>query len=311
MVTQLRALGQLEVVEGTLMPPVPADIAQPTADETKELNAWTLRNARAYAEIALRLEDEFSESISSITNPRDAWRMLETTYGAQQTGIQGVITAELTLAHWDGQTPINAHRDHMKSLRTRLSAAGVTISDMQFYQYFTNSFPAEYDMVPGIFNPALTGHLVDYLCEQIRGIELRRELRTAHPGGTGEDPLALAAKQKGPRAAGKSTTTKGEKTESPGSKPKRVMATCWGCGKKGHYQRNCHSTKKEKGENTSGGSALGPSRSAGGGPSQRNRHQRNPPEAQFSASQTHVSLHTLLQKIFSGITSIVALLAIT
>ena len=143
-----------------------------------------VRNAHTYTEIALRLEDEFSESISSITNPCDAWLMLETTYGAQQTGIQGVITAELTLARWDGQTPINAHHDHMTSLRACLSAAGLNIGNMQFYQYFTNSFPAEYDMVPGIFNPALTGHSVDYLCEQIRGIKLCRELHTAHPGGT-------------------------------------------------------------------------------------------------------------------------------
>ncbi len=46
-------------------------------------------------------------------------------YGAQQSGIQSVINAELTLAKWDGRTPINEHRDHMKTLCTRSNDAGL------------------------------------------------------------------------------------------------------------------------------------------------------------------------------------------
>ena len=35
----------------------------------------------------------------------------------------------------------------MKALRTRLAAAGLTTTPQQFYQYFINSLPVEYDMV--------------------------------------------------------------------------------------------------------------------------------------------------------------------
>ena len=53
--TQLRALEQWEVIDGTLTVPVPAS---PLPTETGAINAWKLRKARAYAEIALRLEDD-------------------------------------------------------------------------------------------------------------------------------------------------------------------------------------------------------------------------------------------------------------
>jgi len=190
METQLRALGQWEVVNGTTTAPVPANAANPTADETRQLDAWRLRTARAYAEIALRLDDDYGEVIDTITDPNAAWALLEASFGSQQSGIQSIVNAELTLAKWDGQKPINEHRDHMKTLRTRLSDAGLTISNMQFYNYFINSLPSEYDMVVAVHNPA-PAYSVDTLCERFRAIELRKELRTSKDGGAPEDPIAL------------------------------------------------------------------------------------------------------------------------
>lgn len=99
------------------------------------------------------MEDGFGEAIATINDPHDAWTVLQGSYGSQQSGIQAVINAELTLARWDGQTPITTHRDHMKTLRNRLAAVGLTISAIQFYQHFTNSLPAEYDMAVAIHDP--------------------------------------------------------------------------------------------------------------------------------------------------------------
>ena len=263
METQLRALGQWEVIDGTIAAPRPVDPDNPTADETRALDAWKLRSARAYAEIALRVDDDYGESISMIDDPHDAWVILERSYGSQQAGIQGVINAELTLMRWDGQTPIHTHHDHMKTLWTRLSAAGLTISEIQFYQHFVNSLPPEFDTVIAIHDPVPSNYSVDVFCERIRAIELRKELRATKEGGTTEDPVALLAKQKGFRGAGRSTVAKGEKSESSGGKPQRIKATCWGCGKRGHYQRDCRSTKKEKGGNIAGSSNANASSSHG------------------------------------------------
>jgi len=68
METRLRALSQWDVVNGTTTAPVPADVSNP--DETRQLEAWKLRAARAYAEIALRVDDDYGEVIATVTTSR-------------------------------------------------------------------------------------------------------------------------------------------------------------------------------------------------------------------------------------------------
>ena len=126
METQLKALGQWEAMDGIITAPVPVDVNAPTPDEPKALAAWKFRAARAYAEIALRVEEDLGDVFGVDDGPHNAWVTIESSYGSRQSGIQAVLKAELTLARWDGQTPITAFRDHMKALRTRLAAAGHT-----------------------------------------------------------------------------------------------------------------------------------------------------------------------------------------
>ena len=62
------ASGKQAVIGVIPAPPAPADPNIPTPDETKERNAWRLRAARTYAEIALQVKDEYGESISMVNN---------------------------------------------------------------------------------------------------------------------------------------------------------------------------------------------------------------------------------------------------
>jgi hypothetical protein len=232
MQTQLKALGQWEVVDGSVTAPTIATPGSPSQDGARALAAWKLRAARAYAEIALRVEDDYGDAIASIDNPHDCWTILETSYGSRQSGMQAVANAELTLARWDGQTPITTHRDHMKTLRTRLAGAGLDITAMQFYQHFVNPLPAEYDMIIAIHDPIPSNYSIDTLCERFRAIELRKELRTTKEGGTSVDPVALLAKQKGSKGAGKFESTRGGKSESSRIHNRSLSASlscccCW------------------------------------------------------------------------------------
>ena len=90
METQLRAHGQWEVVTGVIKAPTPANLNNPTADEIRLPEAWKLRAARAYAEITLRIDGNYGEVIAAITDPHQAWTMLESSYGSRQSGIQSI-----------------------------------------------------------------------------------------------------------------------------------------------------------------------------------------------------------------------------
>ena len=107
-----------------------------------------------------------------------------------------VINAELTLAKWNGQTTITAHRDCMKVLRTRLACAGLSITDLQFYNHIVNSLPAGYDMVVAIHGPAPSNYSIDTLCERFRAIELRKELRASKDNNSTDDSIALMERHK-------------------------------------------------------------------------------------------------------------------
>ena len=141
----------------------------------------------------------------------------------------------------------------MKARRTRLAASGLTISAVQLYQHFTNSLPADYDMVVAVHDPIPSNHSIDVLCERFRAIELRRELRTTKDGGTPEDPVAILAKQKGSRGSGRSESGENDSEVSSsnsrsGSEGRRLSVTCHGCGKRGHYKQDCRSMRrKDKG----------------------------------------------------------------
>jgi len=112
-VTQPHAYGQWEVVDSSVIEPIPTDTVNPTPEEVCDLNTWNLFTARAYAEIVLQFEDNYRETITIINDPHHAWVTLESRYGSQQSGIQAVMNAKLTLARWSGRNPVMAHRNHM------------------------------------------------------------------------------------------------------------------------------------------------------------------------------------------------------
>jgi hypothetical protein len=67
----------------------------------------------------------------------------------------------------------------------------------------------------------------------------------------------LLAKQKGSKATAKSDTKHGGDKGKSLSKRRKPKISCWGCGKKGHYQHDCCSLKKKgKMDSAAGGSST-------------------------------------------------------
>ncbi len=58
-----------------------------TPNKTRQLDAWNLRTAKVYAEIARRVEGDYGEVIATITDLHNAWTVLERSCGTLQYGI--------------------------------------------------------------------------------------------------------------------------------------------------------------------------------------------------------------------------------
>jgi len=204
--------------------------ASPTHNETHKLNTWKLRAARAYAKIALRLEDNYGETIAGINDPHSAWLMMESSYGTSLSGIQSVLNAELMNTKWDGQSP-TAHRDHMKSLRTRLATAGQTLPPQQFYNCFINSLPAEFDLVIAVHNPIPTNYSIDTLCEYNPFAPLSSERSSVPPVGVQPAaPLHYSQSRRDPDSAESLTTSTEERATHPKGSPDGKMSLAMDAG---------------------------------------------------------------------------------
>ena len=74
MQTVLLSLRQWEVVAGTEGPPTPAHEGPLTAEETKELRAWQVREVSAFMEISFRVADSV---MGDTRSSKTAWTTLE------------------------------------------------------------------------------------------------------------------------------------------------------------------------------------------------------------------------------------------
>ena len=61
--------------------------------------------------------------------------MLESSYRSQQSGVQAIINAEPTLARWMINSDHHSQRDHMKTLHTCLTAAGLAMGCRHLHPY--------------------------------------------------------------------------------------------------------------------------------------------------------------------------------
>lgn len=225
MTTLLRGLNQYTMVNGSSTRPPGTDAAAVTAQ-----SAWDLRAARAYMEIALRVENEWKQPIAAADTPKAAWDALADAYGVAQEGIRAVLFSQLTSLRYKPGTPIQNHQLKMEELRAKLKDAGQDITDEQFLSYFLNTLPSEYDALVTMVD--YSTDKVNTVVGRIRQMELRREMHSEEQNVKPGDTAFVG---------------KDGKSKNPGDeKKKRQAGKCHNCGKKGHWAKECRGPKREK-----------------------------------------------------------------
>ena len=222
----LHALCQWVVITGTATTPTPINPTNPTPDELAAQEAWHVRSWSLYIEITYWVDTSIKTVISDLEDPKLIWELLEWRYGARQHGLQVLLQAKLNQMRWDGEGSIVGHCDMMVALQSEMAAAGLLITDNQFYEHFLNSLPWKLDFFVTMYNNLQAN--VNSLCNQFTKYEMQLKVASICEGKTGEasgSDMALASQP--------TSSTKGK-----GKAKKRDLTdvTCYRCGKKGHLK---------------------------------------------------------------------------
>ena len=229
--TLLHTLRQWDVIDGTETAPTPVDPWAPTPDEAAALQAWHVRSWALYIEIMYQCDNTVKTTIGDLEDPKLIWEMLELQYGAKQCGLQSVLCAKLNQCRWDGEGGIMAHRDVMFGLRSELAAAGLSISDQQFYEYFIDSLPQSLDTFVTMYDDPTAN--VDSLCDRFSRYEMRLRVASIRNGKAEGSSGGVTAFHSQP-----ATSTK-DKGKGKARQRDLTDVMCYGCGKKGHLRHKC------------------------------------------------------------------------
>ena len=75
--TVLWSLRQWDVVNSTIVTPIPANPNQPTADKTSATQAYEVHQVSAYMEILFRMTDSTKSVLGNSEDPKATWDHLE------------------------------------------------------------------------------------------------------------------------------------------------------------------------------------------------------------------------------------------
>jgi gag-polypeptide of LTR copia-type/Pol polyprotein, beta-barrel domain/Zinc knuckle/GAG-pre-integrase domain len=256
MESMLRSLSQWEVVTGQYPAPTRTTVDAPTAEELRIEKAWELRKERAYTEIDLRVEDQQRINIRGNRDPYQAWTTLRNVYGNRLANTRAALLAETTRVHYDGVSGILEHKNRMDTLCMKLTEARHTIPESLYLNFFINSLPEEYDSLVNTVDFELDS--VEEVVSKLRQMEIKKSLRTV------DTETAFASQKRTPRQRPPQNAQGAG--DSTGRKGKGHPNTCYNCGERGHWARNCPRKNKSGGTHpeTKGKTHLNENKEAGG-----------------------------------------------
>lgn len=246
---------------------------------------WNLRRACAFAEIALRLEEDPRDQLEG-EDPVDAWNELHRIYGSKQAGVGSSLLSQLSTIKYDGVTPILEFKSQVTSLKRQLADAGENISKTQLLTFFLNALGPEYDGFVSTVKVDTDG--LDTVVDRLRQLELRKS------GRTGDTMAFLAREPPTPPLHSKSLPAGASSGRTPKVTPE---TTCFRCTGKGHVSSQCptpRSAPAEGGGSRGGHRGRRPNRGHG-----RGRGRNSNGNASHSSSGSHISrIGTATGKMF-------------
>ena len=219
-------------------------------------NAFRLRSDKAYSLIALNVEKDLQVHISSVTNPLEAWKILQKQFEFVSVTQIVRINRKFYAASMKADADLMQHLTHMTSLAEQLREMNEEISSKKFATVVLGSLPESYDN----FLTSLNARNADDLdWENVKGLLIEEYMKRKEKSEKEESAdNALFANRGRNFNRGRHQARGGSRGASSGrggrfpnfnsikgsqshrdEREKHKGVTCFKCNQDGHIVKNC------------------------------------------------------------------------
>ena len=205
----------------------------------------TAADKKALAQIILHVKDHHLPTLVGCATSKIAWETLKKIFQATTNARKLLLRRELTQLKMSATEALSIYAARAKDLQTQLRSAGDEVRDQEVALQFLAGLPPAYGMISTVLTAGDQELKIDDMLPKLLQVE-----QLAQPAERPSEAALFAKPGNGfGRARG---TGKGSCGNSNNSKH-GTDRTCFYCGKKGHFKRDC--LKKKRDDSSRGGNS--------------------------------------------------------
>lgn len=202
-----------------------------TDDNTEDVEDWVERDEAALIRISLSVEKQCVPHVRNATSASEAYSALSLAYKQSGALVAFNLRMEMHQFRFEDSRQLQPQLDHLLDLRSRTTAAGITITDLDYLLTVIMALPPSYSILRTSIL-ASKNKIEEIKLDVILPIVLQEEAqRKGVAGNTDSSEHALYTQKS--RRQGPSHPNAGDK------KPPVRDGKCKYCDREGHWQAEC------------------------------------------------------------------------